>query len=246
MTATEEKIETRETMKWPRILSVAAAIVTLWAVIMTVLAGEIIPPIIAFGVLFGVIAVLARRRPGKGVYWAGIVFTVLAFAGSAPFVIADLSHPESGLLFVLSVLQVLAMLTVAVASWAALRSWSGESVLAVVIVPLMVFIIAAGVSVALFLGLEDDLVVEGDVLLTSRSAEWGPETITATSGDLGVFIDNKDPYRHSFVIEALDVEIELPASTSRRVEFTAPEGTYSIICTVPGHEKMTGTLVVSG
>jgi plastocyanin len=42
------------------------------------------------------------------------------------------------------------------------------------------------------------------------------------------------------------VEVEVPTSTSRRVEFAAPAGTYEITCTVLGHENMTGTLVISG
>ena len=62
----------------------------------------------------------------------------------------------------------------------------------------------------------------------------------------GVWIDNKDGIRHTFTIEELDVDLEIPALKAKRVEFDAVAGTYTYICTVPGHENMTGTLVVEG
>lgn len=65
------------------------------------------------------------------------------------------------------------------------------------------------------------------------------------AGDsVGVFVDNKDPIRHTFAIEALDIEVELPANTARRVEINAPPGAYDFLCTVPGHDQMKGTITL--
>ncbi len=50
--------------------------------------------------------------------------------------------------------------------------------------------------------------------------------------------------RHTFTIDELDVAVELPADTSRRVTFTAPAGDYEFRSTVPDQDDMTGTLTV--
>jgi len=63
---------------------------------------------------------------------------------------------------------------------------------------------------------------------------------------VGTLVENRDPVRHTFTIEQLGIDVELPAGTNRRVEFTALAGTYAFHCTVPGHESMTGMVVVRG
>ncbi|MDP3892525.1 cupredoxin domain-containing protein [Nocardioides sp.] len=70
--------------------------------------------------------------------------------------------------------------------------------------------------------------------------------MTASSGTVGTLVENRDPVRHTFTIEQLGIDVELPAGTNRRVEFTALAGTYAFHCTVPGHESMTGMIVVRG
>ena len=57
---------------------------------------------------------------------------------------------------------------------------------------------------------------------------------------------NEDPIRHTFVIEELEVSLELPANTARRVDFDAASGTYRFFCDVPGHDDMVGVLTVAG
>ena len=115
----------------------------------------------------------------------------------------------------------------------------------IVLAPVGVFVILSLVSVGLFLALDDDVAQSGDLLVEGKDIEWMPDSPTAAAGQVGVLVDNNDPIRHVFAVEQLNVEIEVPASTSRRVEFSAPAGTYEIICTVPGHDDMTATLVVS-
>ena len=70
--------------------------------------------------------------------------------------------------------------------------------------------------------------------------------IAVPSGTIGVWVDNRDGIHHTFTIEDLGVDLEIPALKAKRVQFDAPPGTYEIICTVPGHESMTGALTVGG
>ena len=75
-------------------------------------------------------------------------------------------------------------------------------------------VIGMAVSIVATLGLEDDAVVSGDLRIIAEDVEFAPVSLNG-SGTVGVFIENKDPIRHTFAIEALDLEVELPAGTDR-------------------------------
>lgn len=231
---------------WDRMLAAAAATLVLWAVLVSVLAGEVLPFALGLGVLYAVLAAATLLWPGRVVYWVAIVVSIATLAGGAQFVVSDLGHPESALAFVPALLPELARLTVIAAAIGALRRWDAKLARRVVQVPVGVFVVLALVSVGLSVAQDDDMVQSGDLLVEGKDILWMPDLLTAPAGQIGVFIENKDPVRHTFVIEQLDVEVELPTSASRRVEFLAPAGTYEITCTVLGHENMTGTLVISG
>jgi len=78
--------------------------------------------------------------------------------------------------------------------------------------------------------------------VVARDVEY-PGTITVNAGEVSFFVQNKDRFRHTFVIEGQDVKTELPGSTARRVTATLAPGTYTFKCDVPGHETMKGTLI---
>ncbi|MEX0825135.1 MAG: cupredoxin domain-containing protein [Acidimicrobiia bacterium] len=231
---------------WRRVAAIVAVGMALWVIIITLASGEIIPPVIIIGVAFIVAWGFTRWRPNRitfGVFGGIGLATILT---SIPYVVDDLSHPESAIGFNITLMTLLASILailVAVAAWrplsarAASLSWIGAAI-----------ILLAGtvVSVVLALGLEDDPTAAGDIRLAADVAEWVPDSLSATAGTVAVYVDNKDSIRHTFAIEALDLELELPASTGRRIEFNAPAGSYEFICTVPGHENMVGTLVVGG
>jgi len=89
-----------------------------------------------------------------------------------------------------------------------------------------------------------DVALEGDVIIVAEDVLFTERAEVAT-GDGALFIDNRDPGRHTFTIEALGIDVELPAGTARRVVLgSVAPGTYEYVCTIIGHEKMTGTLIV--
>jgi uncharacterized cupredoxin-like copper-binding protein len=59
-----------------------------------------------------------------------------------------------------------------------------------------------------------------------------------------VGVDNSHIFRHSFTVEETDIDVELPALQAVRVPIDLAAGTYTVICDVPGHEEMTGVLIV--
>ena len=61
-----------------------------------------------------------------------------------------------------------------------------------------------------------------------------------------VSLANHDLFWHTFTIERLGVNLDVPVGGSRSVTFTAALGTYTFICRIPGHAAagMRGTLTV--
>ncbi len=83
----------------------------------------------------------------------------------------------------------------------------------------------------------------GDVQVTSTYDGFVPTTLDAAAGDLRVFVDNPSAEHHTFTIDELDVDLEVPASSQQAVTFAAPAGTYTYVCR-PHADFMTGVLEV--
>ncbi|MDQ3985054.1 MAG: cupredoxin domain-containing protein, partial [Actinomycetota bacterium] len=83
----------------------------------------------------------------------------------------------------------------------------------------------------------------GDVRLVAEGIEFSQDTLTVEEGTVSVFIDNKDFTLHTFTIDELDVDVDVPAGKSTRVTFEAEKGGYEYYCR-PHEEDMTGTLTV--
>ena len=231
---------------WKRVSAIFAVTMAAWVILITLSTGEIIPPVVIFATVFIIWWGVIRWRPNRITFSILIGLGLAAIGGNLPFLLSDLGHPESAFGFITGMMPLAASLlaiAVGLAGWgrlsdnAASKIWVGAAVL---------FLLAATFSVVQALGLEDEAAAAGDITLTAESADWEPATLTAAAGTVAIHVQNQDPIRHTFAIEALDVEVEVPAATDRRVEFTAAAGTYEFICTVPGHEAMIGTIVVGG
>lgn len=110
-------------------------------------------------------------------------------------------------------------------------------------VAIAAIVIAVVVSGIATLSLENDTAAAGDLRIVTEDAEFTPTSVSG-SGAVGIFIENEDPIRHTFTIEALDLEVDVPGGTDRRVDITASPGTYEFVCKVPGYENMKGTLTI--
>jgi plastocyanin len=86
----------------------------------------------------------------------------------------------------------------------------------------------------------------GSVPFIAEPLAWERAAIEIASGGT-VFVANHDRVRHTFMVEELGIEAGLPPGTPRRVAIgDAAPGEYELICSVPGHEGMTGTRTVTG
>ncbi len=70
--------------------------------------------------------------------------------------------------------------------------------------------------------------------------------VTATSHHVTLYVTNDDLFWHTVTIDQLGVEVALPVGSHRRITFTAPSGTYTFYCRIPGHRQagMQGTITV--
>lgn len=226
---------------WRRVTAGAAFTVAASALFITALAGEVIPPLVVIAVLFAVVATLVLRVDRPWPRYLAAVFGVLVIVGNLPFVVADLSHPESLAGFGPMLVMVLAALLTTFGGVAAARGASLAAPPVLMTTALMAVVALIG-SLVLTLSLSDDEPEPGDVEIVAEGAEYPDVVVDA--GNVGFLIDNADPVRHTFLIEGTDVAKEVPGATARRVEADLVPGTYRLYCDVPGHESMEATLTV--
>jgi len=91
----------------------------------------------------------------------------------------------------------------------------------------------------------------GMTVAAEAGYKFNPARITATAGQpVTVTLDNKDSIAHDWKVEGVTgAETgEVNARGKKTITFTAPaRGTYTIVCTLPGHLEagMKGELVVN-
>ncbi|MBI1973356.1 cupredoxin domain-containing protein [Candidatus Micrarchaeota archaeon] len=81
--------------------------------------------------------------------------------------------------------------------------------------------------------------------IEAGSLRFAPDSITVKAGDhVHLTIVNKDVF-HTFTIDELGVNFQLPAGQTKEFDFTASKsGTFAFYCAVPGHREggMHGTM----
>lgn len=223
-------------LKWSAIASIVViALINIF--------GGLIPPLVVFAVLFlaGVIW-LTRTTKGPAIFL--LVVFILHLAMSTPFAIPALTVPASAGDFILTVASLLTSIAGVVAGIAVLRrvvSSDAPKKLGLALVGL--FVLAVIFSVISTVGYENATAQEGDIELVTEDIEFTDTSLEDASGEISVFVDNADPTFHTFTIDELDVNLDIPASSAARITFEAEPGTYEFYC-VPHKGDMEGTLTV--
>lgn len=237
--------EAARPLTWLGVQIVATIVLLLVLLSIMAVARVIIPPLLVFALVFAATA-YALRRWGPTRSWVRVVGAVLALlavlANIGP-ILQDLAHPESALVFVPSALGLLTAITAAAAGVAGFFRAFEEIVRSAGLAALGVGALLVVVSGVAALRLESDDSQMGDVRIVAHRVQY-PDTVLAKVGQVALFIENRDGFRHTFTIEQRGVDVELPASTDRRVVLELPVGRYPFICTVFGHEQMEGVLTV--
>jgi plastocyanin len=229
---------------WRSLLRAAAIAGIVVTIVVLVLAG-LIPPLIVFIVLW-IVGLWLLRRPGK----AGSILLLVVFlaylALNAPFVLPQLMVPASSADFVIALASTLAGIAGVVAAIAVLaKRGDAPSGAARALGGVLVGLFVAGVALSIYqnAAYENAELAEGDVEITTVDIEFSPDAPEAEAGQVSVFVRNDDPILHTFTLDELDVDLEIPAGKSARITFEADAGEYSFYCR-PHETDMEGTLTV--
>ncbi len=178
---------------------------------------------------------------------AAAALGLLVLLSGIPFIAEDLSHLDSWGSFAPAAVSLVVGLAGTAAGFISFFApgMHGSRPFAGAAGALSIALVAAsvGASVGASVSASSDAVHMNDVELAAEGIEY-PEVLNASAGLIGFHVNNRDPIRHTFVIEGTDVRLEVPASKERRVEVELTAGQYRFLCDVAGHERMEGVLTV--
>jgi plastocyanin len=235
----------RGPFEWKHVLLLSVAISVIVFIALMVIQQTLIPPIVIFIVLALIGAFLLRARERAGAIMLAIV-SILFFLLDLPFTLPALAVPESSVDFLASSLTTLSLIAMAVSSVAIIRGRSEGNAVRFSVIITVLGALAVIASVAARITYEGAELQPGDIEVALEDVEFLPQRISASGGEeVSVYLDNRDTVFHTFTIEELDVDVEIPGNGSARVTFEASPGTYEVTCR-PHEPDMTGTLDVEG
>lgn len=229
---------------WRRLLITVTIAAIVGLVVLFVLAG-VIPPLLVFAVLLLVGVFLLRAKTKAGAIMLLIVHLVMLVT-SLPFTIPSLQVPASAIDFGLTLFLAVVNL-VGVGSAAAVIAGRGDvltgAARTVGAVALIVILLGVALGVYASVTYDSEPAQEGDIEVVTEDTDYSDTSLEADEGTVSVFVDNNDGTTHTFTIDELDVDLEVPGGKTARIEFEAEQGSYEFYC-VPHEEDMAGSLKV--
>jgi plastocyanin len=224
---------------WLRVAAWAAGVVVAIDVLFLVLIQVLAHPLAGFSVLTLIGIALLRRRPRIGM-WMLVISSLVALVdvGSA---IPHLTHPSSGVDFIHAVVGVFGRLLVVGAGVAVWRQASDASARRVGTAAVGLLGAAALLAAVASLLSSGQQAAPQDAVSSITDAEF-EDAVVASGGTL--FVDNQDLFRHTYTVVGSDIDVHLAARQGERIAIDLDPGIYDIICVIPHHDFMTGTLEV--
>lgn len=226
---------------WRRTAAIGLAAAIAADVGLMLVHGELVPPLLVFGVI-GLVGIGLLPRTGRtGPVLVGLA-ALVPLAVGLPFVLPGLPHPDSPVDFLHGVATLTFRPLAVVAVVATLRGAVPRGARPAGVVAAAIAGTAVVVSGVATVATASDEVQADDVRLAATDSVWSSD-VQATRGAT-VAVVNDDPYRHTFTVDGTDLDVELPAGTTRRIQLDLPAGAYTLRCDVPGHEAMLADLNV--
>jgi plastocyanin len=217
-------------------------------IIMVVALGDLLALVLAAAIAAGL--ALTQFRGGLiGTVLLGLVFLpigVYTFTGT----LSKILYGESLQLFAIPALLAafsLAGLVAAVAAVAAhehLEAGGKTGILVVkAAIALFVVIMAAGLLTGRG---ELPATPPTQLAIETENMAYSTNELVSENGAINISLANHDLFWHTFTVDELDVDLSVPVGSEREAGFSAPPGTYTFYCAIPGHELlgMRGTLTV--
>ena len=260
-TTTQERVRRRAADFYRRVATVGLLLFATAFVVQLVLSllqgvGDHLAFLISFPLLSFIVASFTWSHGGQ-LLVAAAVFAVLSLLVNSLVFAFGLTHPDSFFDFFLALLASVGLLLTVAGSTVAYtqeRRWA----IRVVTLGEVQLIAAVGIAVVALGGLSAILDVAGrteisaeargdSVEVLMKGVRFEPETVRIQASEsLRLLVKNRDFTLHTITIEDLKIDESLRSRSEAVVDLSkAGPGEYEITCTVPGHEKMTGTLVVT-
>jgi hypothetical protein len=221
-----------------------AIVMVVFAIMLQATARSIIPPVMVIGLVFlAFIPYLKGERRRVGL--AAAIFGLAAYLGNLPIILDDLQNPDSAPSFILQLLSTVGVFLVIAGGVGAFSGRPTRLLRPLALAAAGVFLAGTFGSVAIAASTESAVALPDDVQVTAQQLMWAPEEVVISGDNSGIWIENKDGTRHTFTIPELGIDVAVPGLKARRIDIDAAPGTYQIICTVPGHDNMTGILIIS-
>jgi plastocyanin len=85
-----------------------------------------------------------------------------------------------------------------------------------------------------------------DLVVTMHNVAYSTTSLKPRSGQVTVYVNNEDLFWHTFTIDQLGVDLQVPVGSHHRVTFTGAPATYTYYCRIPGHlaAGMKGTITI--
>ena len=208
-----------------------------------ILAGHVIPPLAISGTLSAVLGGVTLRRRARWLLIVDALVAVLYLVGSVPFLAANLAHPESPGSFLAEVFILLAFLSVLIGVVLRLRGAGALARRRVVVGVAAVAVVATIGSLVAATTVDTEARQDGDITIASDRSLF-PSEVEMPAGDAVLWLDNRDPFHHTFLIDDTDIRAVMPANSSVRIPVDLAPGSYRFWCDVPGHDSMEGVLHV--
>ena len=208
-----------------------------------VLAGEVTPFWVMPAVVYLVLGATIMWRAPRWLLVLAVVMPLLQVGTSLPFITPGLTHPETPASFLPDVFVIITSIVVVAGAVLALRRTSSRARRPIAVFATLLAAAAVLICIVAASGVTSDVRQPGDVAVAAANVDY-PERVDAPQGG-SLWVQNQDPFRHTFVVEGTDVHAELPGTSAVRVDIDLEPGTYTFFCDVTGHEEvMRGALEV--
>jgi plastocyanin len=232
-----------EASRGDRFVAVSALALAVTLVGVQVLAGHLIPPLAVFGLVYLVLGTALLRWRRRWLLALSLVIALLHVGGSYPFFVANLAHPETPGSFLLEATVLTVGLTLIVGAIGGLRGARPGSRRPIAYGAIGLASVAVLISLVAASSVDSEARQPGDIAVEAVHSTF-PERVEVPEGGATLWVDNRDPFHHTFVIEGTEVHGALPGNAAVRIDVDLEPGTYRYLCDVPGHDDMFGELVV--
>jgi plastocyanin len=233
------------TLSWRRVLVWSAFALSAALAAGTLAVGTLMPPIVVLAILFLIGGLWCRRSPKAGPILVAMLSLVL-LSLNAGLMLEAATIPASPIDFLLATVTTVLAIAALFAAVGTVRHRNtfARAPRTVALATAVLVALLAGVAVAGRITYDEPVAASGDVALSTQDMKFVPETLSAHSGEITLFVKNRDNTFHTLTIDELGVDLQIPANAEAKVSFSATPGAYEVVC-VPHHGMgMTGTLEV--